>query len=241
MPARQFIPVESVAVYETVLHQIRRRIHLGELLPGDKLPPERALAEEFEVARVTVREAIRILQVEGNGAKRRTVVMPLANTIGELQARLVAQLDSLLDIYDLRAAVEPAAARLAAIRRTEEDVSAMRQAVDDLVHSTSLPTFLRADSAFHTAVAIASRNSLFRPTIEEARAALYGATDVLEHGAALSASIRGHRRVLLYIERGEPARAESAMRRHVEFARQEMLSLLSDDRAAVSRKASGSP
>jgi GntR family transcriptional repressor for pyruvate dehydrogenase complex len=232
LSARQFNRVEPVAAYETVLHQVRRMIHLGELLPGDKLPSERVLAEELGIARVTLREAIRILQgegivrVEGRGSNRHTVVLPPRETIEHLQTTLKAQLDMLMDIYDLRAAVEPAAARLAATRRTETNIAVMQRAVDDLARSTSIATFLRADSAFHIAVAIAARNSRFRPIIEEARAALYQASDVLEHGAALRASIRDHSRVLLWIERGEPSRAESAMRRHVEFARGELLSLL---------------
>jgi GntR family transcriptional repressor for pyruvate dehydrogenase complex len=227
-----FNRVESVAAYETVVQEVRRLIHLGELLPGDALPPERVLAEQLGVARATLREAIRVLQgegvvrLEGKGSSRRTVVLPSRETIEELQDRLRKDLDGLMEIYDLRAAVEPAAAGLAAGRRTHDDVARMRSAIDDLANSTSIATFFRADSAFHSAVAVAARNSRFLPIIEETRAALYRATDVLEHDAALARSVRDHRGVLRSIEREDASRAEAAMRRHIEFARAEMFTLL---------------
>jgi GntR family transcriptional regulator, transcriptional repressor for pyruvate dehydrogenase complex len=234
-----FKRVESLAAYEGVVQELQRLIHLGELLPGDTLPAERLLAEQLGVARVTLREAIRILQsdgvvrVVGKGSNRRTVVLPPRETVEQLQARLRGDLDALMDIYDLRAAVEPVAARLAAERRTGEELRGMEDAIADLRDSRSIATFCRADSAFHLAIADAARNARLQPIIEETRAALYRATDVLEHDAALPRSVRDHRQVFLAIQKGQPSRAESAMRRHVEFARQEMLSLLGADRRSV--------
>jgi len=55
-------PIEASAMYERVVDRIHRAIHLGQLLPGDKLPPERVLAEQLKVSRVTLREALRVLE-----------------------------------------------------------------------------------------------------------------------------------------------------------------------------------
>src|SRR5262245_21338895 len=57
--------IEKPAAYELVVNQLKRAIHLGSYVPGDKLPPERALAEQLGVSRVTTREALRVLQGEG--------------------------------------------------------------------------------------------------------------------------------------------------------------------------------
>ncbi|MBV8144951.1 MAG: winged helix-turn-helix transcriptional regulator, partial [Gammaproteobacteria bacterium] len=63
--AKQLEPIKAVATYELVTNQIQRAVHLGLLVPGDRLPAERALAQQLGVARMTVREAIRVLAHEG--------------------------------------------------------------------------------------------------------------------------------------------------------------------------------
>src|ERR1700747_3390627 len=64
-PSSRLVPVTVPAAYESVVPRIRWMITLGEVLPDEHLPTERALAESFQVSRVTVREALRILQGEG--------------------------------------------------------------------------------------------------------------------------------------------------------------------------------
>ncbi len=63
--------IEPSPVYELVVERIRRAIHIGSYVPGDRLPPERALAEQLGVSRTTVREAIRVLEGEGYVESRR--------------------------------------------------------------------------------------------------------------------------------------------------------------------------
>jgi len=64
-------PIDFAAAYEVVTERIRRAIHIGSYLPGDKLPPERTLAQQLGVSRTTVREAIRVLEGEGYVMSRR--------------------------------------------------------------------------------------------------------------------------------------------------------------------------
>ena len=64
-------PIDFAAAYEVVTERIRRAIHIGSYLPGDKLPPERMLAQQLGVSRTTVREAIRVLEGEGYVVSRR--------------------------------------------------------------------------------------------------------------------------------------------------------------------------
>src|SRR5712691_7348558 len=63
--------IEPSPVYELVVERIRRAIHIGTYVPGDRLPPERALAEQLGVSRTTVREAIRVLEGQGYVETRR--------------------------------------------------------------------------------------------------------------------------------------------------------------------------
>ena len=70
-PSSRLVPLTIPAAYEHVVEPIRRMITLGEVLPGEHLPTERVLAESFQVSRVTVREALRILQGEGLIESRR--------------------------------------------------------------------------------------------------------------------------------------------------------------------------
>ena len=58
-------PVRKIAVHELVVSRLRRAIHLGDYLPGDRLPSERDIADRLEVSRESVREAIRVLESEG--------------------------------------------------------------------------------------------------------------------------------------------------------------------------------
>jgi GntR family transcriptional repressor for pyruvate dehydrogenase complex len=58
-------PIQARSTHDLVVDRLRRAIHLGTYLPGDRLPPERELAMQFGVSRVTVREALSLLQGEG--------------------------------------------------------------------------------------------------------------------------------------------------------------------------------
>ena len=65
MTAKSSEPIRTTHAYEEVCTRLRRAIHLGEYVPGNRLPSERDLADQFGVSRVTVREAIRVLEGEG--------------------------------------------------------------------------------------------------------------------------------------------------------------------------------
>ncbi|HEV2242235.1 MAG TPA: GntR family transcriptional regulator, partial [Streptosporangiaceae bacterium] len=125
--------VDLVAAHEVVTERLRHAIHLGTYLPGDKLPPERTLAQQLGVSRMTVREAIRTLRAEGYVVSRRgsaggITVLDQAGDSGRLRPLLLQRMAELDDGFEFRIAVEGAAARLAAQRRTKRDLARLRQA-----------------------------------------------------------------------------------------------------------------
>jgi DNA-binding FadR family transcriptional regulator len=224
-------PVEIAAAYELVVERIRRAIHLGQFVPGDRLPSQRKLAESLSVSRVTVREALRVLQGEGyvesrRGAMGGPFVVHRTEPADRLQRILRERRTEFESILDFRIVVEGGASRLAAERRTGDDLQRLRAAIDEMRASNDLFAFRRADSAFHLAIATAAANPMLRDAIERARAAMFLPMDALEQELQLAEWIGWHRQLLAAIEAGDAGRAARAMRLHVERNRSEILALL---------------
>ena len=215
----------SKHVYETILTEIVR----GVFAEGDRLPTESALAERFSVSRPVVREALAQLRDDGLIQVRRgsgSYVKQQPNS-AVLQ---FAPLGSIADIqrcFEFRAAIEPAAAALAASRRSEAELETLKAALDALdaaVKSGDLGT--EADFAFHRAVAEASGNPFFETTLlslEDATASAISVNrnlSLLAPHERLSLVQKEHERVFEEIEARNAKGAEDAMRAHIEGARQ---------------------
>ena len=124
-------PIKAIATYELVANQIQRAVHLGLLVPGDRLPAERALAQQLGVARMTVREAIRVLAHEGRITVRRGAHGGMWIRAQDVTKRELLQLAAdtdraIGDVYEFRELVEGASARLAAERAKPDDVRKLR-------------------------------------------------------------------------------------------------------------------
>lgn len=123
---------------ELIAAQLRARIVSGQLAPGDALPSEIELMEQFDVSRPTLREAFRILETESlivikRGSRGARVVPPRV----EVAARyfgVMLQVDgvSIGDVYQARAVIEPAAVGMLAAGRTAQDLEDLQQCVDAL-------------------------------------------------------------------------------------------------------------
>lgn len=128
MPLR---PVETKKVYMRVVEQIRSLIESGELKPGDQLPTTQELAEALHVSRPSVREALAALEILGlveskPGAGSYVKAPPTPQTIQSAHHVMEFAWATAEDILEARLAYEPMCARLAALRRTEEDLQEMR-------------------------------------------------------------------------------------------------------------------
>jgi GntR family transcriptional repressor for pyruvate dehydrogenase complex len=216
--------IRIVPAYELVVDRIRLALHMGTYLPGERLPSERAIAEQLGVSRVTVREALRVLQGEhylrtSRGATGGAVVLQLDEPIDDLRRRMAKRLPEFEAIIDFRLAVECAAARLAARNRTQEHIDHAAQAINELAHSKDLASFRRADGAFHLVIADASGNRLLHRAIQGARAAMFLQLDTIDLHLSQKSSSREHRRVLAAIVNQRPQAAERAMAAHMESTR----------------------
>jgi GntR family transcriptional repressor for pyruvate dehydrogenase complex len=129
-----FKPFKQLRVSEGISEQIKQSILLGKFKPGDKLPPERELAEQFQVSRVAVREALRILELSGFIVTRQGITggafvtdLSFDHLIGAFLDLFKAGKISIPDMNQVRVLVEPEVARLAAQRVTPEWAEELRK------------------------------------------------------------------------------------------------------------------
>jgi GntR family transcriptional regulator, transcriptional repressor for pyruvate dehydrogenase complex len=218
--------VDLVPAHQVVTERLRHAIHIGTYLPGDKLPPERTLAQQLGVSRMTVREAIRVLRTEGYVSSRRGSaggITVLDQAEDEMRLRQVLQhrMAELDDDFEFRIAVEGAAARLAAQRRTKSDLARLREAYLELEQGRETARFRAADNVFHLAIADAARNKFMRQAIENVRAMTWVPLDQVISKVFTSAH-EHHAQILKAIEDRDPDAAERAVVAHIRRAQSDL-------------------
>jgi DNA-binding FadR family transcriptional regulator len=228
--------LEIPPAYEVVVDRLRRTIQLSVYRPGDKFPPERVHAEQLGVSRVTLREAIRVLEGEGlvearRGATGGVVVLDRRASVDALRRRLRESLSELEGISDFRLANERCAAQRAATRITPEQLEGLEASIAVMRDCDSVAEFRAADSSFHVGIAQAADCALLRRAVEDARIELFTYLDALDYELALPATISAHRRILDALRAGDPKRAGRAMERHLTTTWDEVLAAIEEPAA----------
>jgi GntR family transcriptional repressor for pyruvate dehydrogenase complex len=213
----------SGGLVRQVTARLREEITSGRFAPGDKLPSQALLSEQFEVSRSVLREAVAGLQADGllearQGAgvfvtnQLRAPAMPL------LQSVDAARVSSILEILELRSAVEVEAAGLAAVRRSplqEEAILHAHNKVASLIAAGHRST--DADFEFHRSIAAATNNPRFVELLD-----VLGSNtipDIMRHGH-LDMILEEHRAILLAISASDEDAARQAMRIHIRASQQ---------------------
>lgn len=216
-------PVRKTKVYAEVAAQIHRLIAEGRLKPGDKLPPERELAEVFGVSRTSVRDAIRVLEIQGLVEPRHgegTVVreIPIDSIVSPLASALAATKDLTADLFDMRKMLEPPLARAAAFRATAEDVRALEQIVVRQSQRVKAgEVAIEEDNEFHYRIATAAKNRVVLRTMDVIMDLLRESRmRSLQGPGRAERSLEGHRRILDAIRRRDPEGAAQNMLTHIE-------------------------
>jgi GntR family transcriptional regulator, transcriptional repressor for pyruvate dehydrogenase complex len=219
--------VQTFRLYQQIVEQIEQLILQGQLKPGDQLPPERELAQEFGVSRTAVREAVKALRekglVEAYLGKGTFVTNGTSQAIRQsldLMMKL-GQPGSLTQLEEVREILEPDIAALAATRAEEQHLATMREAIAVMDRSQQDPdAYIEADLDFHLSLAEAVDNPIILSLLDsivgllrEQRMRIF----CVDGGPA-----RGqhhHKRILEAVEQRNPEAARDAMRAHLRQVR----------------------
>ncbi|TCC02655.1 FadR/GntR family transcriptional regulator [Kribbella soli] len=217
---------------DQIVDDLKRRILSGRIAPGEKLPGENGLVEEFGVSRTVVREAVSRLQAAGlveTFQGRGSFVLEVPERTPGL--REVRSHRDVLDLMDFRIGVESEAAGLAAVRRTEHQLKGIERALDDFRRVGDDPgRSVEADFAFHLKIAVASGNRFYGDLIGELgpmmimlpRTRLDPAYEMSDPDH-LTRVVHEHENISAAIARSEPEAARAAMRVHLSSTRHRLL------------------
>jgi DNA-binding FadR family transcriptional regulator len=216
-----------------VVEDISSRIRQSQLKPGDKLPTESAIMEQYGVSRTVVREAISHLQASGQVQTRHgigTFVIERAPTGLGIDADSIVTVRDVLAILELRISMETEAAWLAAARRTEEQVAELGRALGEMQRALQHGrTSVEADMRFHQLIAEATGNRYFvevlgqlgNTIIPRARLNTPG-LDTGRPADYLERVNREHEDIYKAILRMDPEAARAAMRTHLSNSRERL-------------------
>jgi DNA-binding FadR family transcriptional regulator len=202
-----FRPVGKPRVAEEIVQQLRGLILRGDYAVGDKLPPERKLAEELGVNRASLREAIKSLEHMGLVKTRQgdgTRVLDFMQTAGlELISHLIPgdgtpNLTVLGDVLDFRRWFGRESARMAAERATEEDVKTLESIADKAGDpNVEVGELLKLDFEFYVAMTHGAKNAVLRLLINTMRPAVLNYAPFFAQFNAAPATVRKHHRDLI--------------------------------------------
>ncbi len=168
-----FEQVQSQKFYLQIVNQVRQHIAKGKLKAGDRLPPERTLAEEFGASRACIREALSALETlgivecrsgQGNFIK---VDASEASVNGEVMKELLRS-HSPYEIFEARVEIEPSMAALAAEHATDDDLAGLARHLEVLnaigreaeADPARIDEFMEEDRKFHLEISRAAHNSV---------------------------------------------------------------------------------
>jgi GntR family transcriptional repressor for pyruvate dehydrogenase complex len=215
-------------VSEKVARQLKDVISNGVLRVGDKLPPERELAEQMGVSRPSIREAIQVLAAQGiletvhgggtivRNLTEQQIVTPIEVIIKEDRLRA-------LELTEVRSFMEAWAARQAAHYRTEEELAKIHSYLEEMERDF-VKGQIRSDIdfAFHTEIAAATHNTVYMHIIHNIYELINYSIKIHREQVFTSSEAQRnildhHRQIFSQIQDGNPDGAEAAMKAHLMF------------------------
>ncbi len=232
-------PIRRSRLYQDIVSQIEALLERGELHPGDQLPPERALAEQFQVSRASVREALRSLELlgvvethAGGGTfVRRTVPEDLARPL----SNLIARGHTISDVIEVRGLIEPAIAAAAATRITTSELVELRTIVEAQAEKIAAgEPYADEDTRFHELIGQGARNELLTTMLGVIWDVLRSSREQwLQTNQRAHASIDAHRRILSALERHDADAARAAAAEHIRAVGEGILKRIAEKQDAA--------
>ncbi len=217
-------PVVTQAAYGIAVDRLRRQIHCGLLLPDEKLPAERQLSEDIGISRVTLREALRVLETDSYIVVRR----------GAHGGAFVADVDSLqqiaikrsgkdraenMRILEFRQANEIAAVQLACARRQPPEIKRLESALESLRRAESAPQLKQADTLFRLAMAEASHNTFLNKAIESGISEMFRPYQFQHFASVMKNCLLVHEKLHVALVQRDPETASESLSKLLELER----------------------
>jgi GntR family transcriptional repressor for pyruvate dehydrogenase complex len=229
-------PVDRTSVVDSVIEQLEGLI-FGGLEPGEALPSEGELAAALGVSRLTVREATRTLEARGlleiRQGRRPRVAAPNGGLVGDF-FKIAVRRDprALLDLLDVRRALEVHIAVLAARRATKGDIADMEMSINVMrAAGDESEAFHAADVRFHENLAAASGNRMlvflieaFADPLRESRLRSFAGHRA--RGGGIEDVIQQHQAILDAVRARSPKAAADAMRDHLRQTERDLRAVL---------------
>ncbi|MDM4763005.1 FadR/GntR family transcriptional regulator [Galbitalea sp. SE-J8] len=216
------------SLVDNVVDLVISKIVDGTISPGGAIPTETELAEQADVSRMTVREAIKVLRGRGVIEVRRGVGTFLAEprdwtdieTVMRVAVAGMGYRSASEQLIELRAVIEVNAAELAAVRRSRTDVARMRELIGEMRASHAsgdVDAFVRHDIDFHDVVLAATDNVFLPVVLRSLGKLLYsGRHQTSEVAVIREHAIEFHVGVCDAIERGDATGAQAMMKSHMD-------------------------
>ena len=235
--------LQSLRLYEQIVQQIEDSILQGALKPGDQLPAERELAQQFGVSRTAVREAVKVLRekglVEAYSGRGTFITDGTSQAIRQSLDLMIkiGQPEGSSHLVEVREILEPEIAALAATRAEEHHIAAMREAVAVMDRAEpNADAYIEADLDFHLSLAEAAANPVILSLIDsivgllrEQRMTIFSVEGGPERGQF------HHKRILEAVARRDPGLAREAMRAHLQQVRSDTRAFAAKREPALSK------
>ena len=213
----------------------------GVLSPGTKLPPERELAASFNVARSSLRQALKVLEIMGVITQKvgdGSYLNRDASSVLAVPMEFLFLLDdtSVQELTELRFMIEPALAAKAAERANSDDIALLRQSLTDLENSKmDRVKLVASDLLFHRAIFQASGNRLTGRLFHTIHRAMLNMIIVTSQLVDLEHTVAFHKPILAAIEKRDPELAARLMTAHLADATELLTSSREHENARILR------
>ena len=229
------VPTKNQKVYQVIFDKIKEAFLNGELKPGDKLPPERELASHYNVSRTSIREALRVLEINGIIEARQGggtyIRSSETQSLIEKLSAIIFKVDDnfIFEMLEVRLVIESECAFLAAQRATSVDLEKIRICLDEMAKAGNDEELgLLADMKFHECVAHASRNSIFAALIQTLSEQLRDTIRTTRNHRFVRVgnfedTLNEHKEIFLAIALNDAQKAKQLMKEHITRIREEMV------------------
>ena len=221
-PAPELFAGDRTLVPRTVSDHLQNIILKGGLKPGDKLPPQRVLAEQLGVSRPSLREAISVLEAMGLVNVRMGSGVYVAPSTARAPLWRFSDRCSPQDVYEARYGLEGYAAHLAALRLDDADaarLAATTAAMRDALDADNIPAMASADADFHDLVFALSANPVLAGMYRPVRDMMVETQRLpMTLRIRLGETLREHEEVCARLVARDGVGAEAAMKRHIRAA-----------------------